>query len=89
MGPVLVGGPSKVADELERWIEDADIDGFNLAYAITPGTFEDFIQFVVPELQERGRYWKDYDASTTIRERLYGVGHTRVRADHPAARYRR
>jgi FMN-dependent oxidoreductase (nitrilotriacetate monooxygenase family) len=89
MGPVLVGGPAKIADELERWIEEADIDGFNLAYAITPGTFEDFIQFIVPELQARGRYWKDYDASTTIRERLYGVGHKRVREDHPAARYRR
>ncbi|MFT4267437.1 MAG: LLM class flavin-dependent oxidoreductase [Xenophilus sp.] len=89
MGPVFVGGPSRVADELERWIDEADIEGFNLAYAITPGTFEDFIRYVVPELQTRGRYWKDYDESTTVRERLYGVGHKRVRDDHPAARYRR
>lgn len=88
MGPVFVGGPETVADELERWIDDADIDGFNLAYAITPGTFEDFIEFVVPELQGRGRYWQDYDESSTMRERLYGVGHRRVRDDHPAARYR-
>jgi hypothetical protein len=86
---VFVGGPAKVADELERWIAEADIDGFNLAYAITPGTFEDFIAFIVPELQARGRYWTDYDASTTVRERLYGIGQKRVRADHPAARYRR
>lgn len=89
MGPVIVGGPETVADELERWIDEADIDGFNLAYAVTPGTFEDFIAFVVPELQRRGRYWHDYDNSTTVRERLYGVGHKRVRDDHPAAKYRR
>ena len=89
MGPVLVGSPSTVADELERWIDDADIDGFNLAYAVTPGTFEDFAEFIVPELQRRGRYWDDYDESTTVRERLYGVGHKRVRDDHPAAVHRR
>lgn len=89
MGPVLVGGPATVADELERWIDDADIDGFNLAYAVTPGTFEDFAEFIVPELQRRDRYWQDYDESTTVRERLYGVGHKRVRDDHPAAVHRR
>lgn len=89
MGPVIVGGPQTVADALETWIEEADIDGFNLAYAVTPGTFEDFIEFIIPELQKRGRYWSDYDGSTTVRERLYGVGHKRVRHDHPAAKYRR
>ncbi len=89
MGPVLVGSPSTVADELERWIDDANIDGFNLAYAVTPGTFEDFAEFIVPELQRRGRYWDDYDESTTVRERLYGVGHKLVRDDHPAAVHRR
>ena len=89
MGPVFVGGPPSIADELERWIDEADIDGFNLAYAITPGTFEDFIEYVVPELQRRGRYWNDYDESTTTRELLYGPGQRRVRDDHPAARYRR
>lgn len=88
MGPVLVGGPKTIADELERWIDEADIDGFNLAYAVTPGTFVDFIDFVVPELQARGRYWTDYDESTTTREMLYGPGQKRVREDHPAARYR-
>ncbi|SEB60930.1 FMN-dependent oxidoreductase, nitrilotriacetate monooxygenase family [Paramicrobacterium humi] len=89
MGPVIVGSPQTVADELERWMDDADIDGFNLAYAITPGTFEEFIELVVPELQRRGRYWDDYDEGTTLREKLYGVGQKRVRDDHPAATYRR
>jgi FMN-dependent oxidoreductase (nitrilotriacetate monooxygenase family) len=89
MGPVFVGSPTTVADELERWIDEADIDGFNLAYATTPGTFKEFIELVVPELQRRGRYWDDYDESTTLREKLYGVGQKRVRDDHPAAEYRR
>jgi FMN-dependent oxidoreductase (nitrilotriacetate monooxygenase family) len=89
MGPVIVGSPATVADELERWIADADIDGFNLAYAVTPGTFVDFIDLVVPELRRRGRYWDDYDEGRTLRERLYGPGNARVRDDHPAARYRR
>lgn len=89
MGPVLVGSAQTVADELEAWIDEADIDGFNLAYATTPGTFEDFIEYVVPELQRRGRYWHDYDDGDTLRERLYGPGQPHVRDDHPAAQYRR
>jgi len=88
MGPVIVGSASTVADELERWVDEADITGFNLAYAVTPGTFENFIEYVVPELQRRGRYWEDYDEGSTLREKLYGPGHSRVRDDHPAARYR-
>ena len=89
MGPVFVGSGKTVADELERWTEEADIDGFILAYAVTPGTFEDFIEYVIPELQKRGRYWNDYDESVTAREQLYGPGQKRVRDDHPAAKYRR
>ena len=89
MGPVIVGSPATVADELERWVDEADITGFNLAYAVTPGTFVEFIDLVVPELQRRGRYWHDYDEGTTLREKIYGPGQTRVRDDHPAAVYRR
>jgi len=90
MGPVIVGSPATVADELERWVAEADITGFNLAYAVTPGTFAEFIEHVVPELQRRGRYWDDYDEGETLRERLFDQpGHNRVRDDHPAARYRR
>lgn len=89
MGPVFVGSAATVSDELERWMDDADIDGFNLAYATTPGTFEDFIEYVVPELQRRGRYWEDYDDGATLRERVYEPGQRHVRDDHPAAVYRR
>ncbi len=44
MGPVFVGTPEQIADTFEEWIDDTDIDGFNLAYAITPGTFVDFAE---------------------------------------------
>jgi FMN-dependent oxidoreductase (nitrilotriacetate monooxygenase family) len=88
LGPVAVGSPSTVADELERWVAEADVDGFNLAYATTPGTFSDFIDLVVPELQRRGLVWDDYEGST-LRESIYEPGQVRLRDDHPGAAYRR
>src|SRR5579884_116453 len=86
-GPVVVGAPAEVADELIAWIEETDVDGFNLAYAVMPESFVDFIALIVPELQRRGRYKRDY-APGTLREKLYGPGRARLGADHPAARFR-
>jgi alkanesulfonate monooxygenase len=85
-GPVVVGSPGEVADEVIAWVEETDVDGFNLAYAVTPETFADFIDLVVPELQRRGRYKLDY-APGTLREKLYGPGRARLGADHTAARF--
>jgi len=85
-GPVVAGSPSEVADDLERWVADADVDGFNLAYVTTPGTFVDFAQFVVPELRRRGRV-PDHVPRSTLRERLGGSGPL-LPADHPGAGYR-
>ena len=45
-----------VADEIERWIEEGDLNGFNLAYVTTPGTFEDIVDLLIPELRRRGLY---------------------------------
>jgi len=87
-GPVVVGSPTTVADHLERWVEEADIEGFNLVDVMPPASFADFADLVVPELQRRGRMWRDYEGNT-LRESLYRVGQQRVRDDHPAARYRR
>jgi long-chain alkane monooxygenase len=84
----VVGDPATVADEMERWVAEADVDGFNLAYAITPGTFADIVEFVVPELRRRGLLRTGYDGST-LRENFYGAGQARLRDDHPGARYRR
>jgi alkanesulfonate monooxygenase SsuD/methylene tetrahydromethanopterin reductase-like flavin-dependent oxidoreductase (luciferase family) len=87
-GPVVVGSGSTVADELERWVDEADVDGFNLAYVVTPGTFVDFVEHVVPELRRRGRAQTEY-ASATLRENLGAAPGPLLAADHPGARYRR
>ena len=42
VGHVEVGTPEKVADTMEKWIDEVGVDGFNISYAITPGTFEEF-----------------------------------------------
>lgn len=86
IGPVIVGSPSTVADELERWIDVGGIDGFNLAYVITPGTFVDIVELLVPELRRRGAL-DDLDrVPSTLRERLSGS--PIVPAWHPAHSYR-
>lgn len=87
IGPVLVGSPETVADRIEEWVDIAGLDGINLAYAVTPGSYEQFIDLVVPELRKRGRVWDDYQGRT-LREYLAGEGNTRVADDHPAAAYR-
>lgn len=85
-GPITVGSPTEVADKLIEWVEETDVDGFNLAYAITPGTFEDIVEFIVPELQARGVYPTDY-VEGTLRNKLFGEG-DRVKDSHRAANYR-
>jgi len=84
----VAGGPPAVADEMQRWIDEAHVDGFNLAYAITPGTFEDIVDYLVPELLDRGLVRTSYEG-TTLRENVHGKGQARLRDDHPGARYRR
>ena len=87
MGDVIVGSPESVADQLEEWVDEGGLDGINLAYHVSPGSFEDFVEYVVPELQKRGRYRTEYEGST-LRESLYGAGQPRVMDTHPAAQYR-
>lgn len=84
--PVLVGSPETIADEIERWIDDGDLDGINLSYAVAPHDFECFIDTVVPELQKRGRVWNEYEGST-LREYLAGPGNRRIAASHPGAAF--
>jgi alkanesulfonate monooxygenase len=85
-GPVFIGSPEQIADTMIAWVEATGIDGFNLAYAVTPESFEDFVEFVVPELQRRGAYKDDYRPGT-YREKLFARG-PNIAAPHPAARYR-
>jgi len=86
IGPVVVGSPATVADQLEGWIDDTDIDGFNLCFVVRPETFIDVADLLVPELQHRGRYKRAY-AAGTFREKLFGNG-ARLPAGHPGAGFR-
>jgi long-chain alkane monooxygenase len=81
------GSPGYVADFMETWMDEYDLDGFLLRNFVHPGTVADFGRHIVPELQRRGRYREEYEG-TTLREHLFGVGHTRLPADHPGARFR-
>jgi alkanesulfonate monooxygenase len=86
IGPVIVGSPTTVADELEAWIDETGIDGFNLAFAVRPETFRDVVDHLIPELQKRGRYKTGY-AEGTLREKLFG-GSARLPDQHTGAGYR-
>jgi len=83
----IVGDAAQVADELERWVDVGEIDGFNLTRLVVPETWEDFATLVVPELQNRGRYRTGYEGGT-LRQQLFGAG-DRLPQSHPAARWRR
>jgi FMN-dependent oxidoreductase (nitrilotriacetate monooxygenase family) len=86
LGPFIVGSGVEIADQLEEWAAETDVDGFNLAYAITPGTFEDVVTWVVPELQKRGVYPTEY-AEGTLRQKLHGRG-DRLPDEHHGANFR-
>ncbi|EPQ5108202.1 LLM class flavin-dependent oxidoreductase [Acinetobacter baumannii] len=85
-GPVLVGSAETVSDALQQWVEDTDIDGFNLAYILAHQTFADVVEFIVPELQKRGVYQTSY-AQGTLREKLFGAG-PYLPENHRGAKYR-
>ncbi|NUF85424.1 LLM class flavin-dependent oxidoreductase [Acinetobacter seifertii] len=85
-GPVLVGSAETVSDALQQWVDDTDVDGFNLAYILAHQTFADVVEFVVPELQKRGVYQTSY-AQGTLREKLFGAG-PYLPENHRGAKYR-
>ncbi|MDS7958596.1 MULTISPECIES: LLM class flavin-dependent oxidoreductase [unclassified Acinetobacter] len=85
-GPVLVGSAETVSDALQQWVEDTDIDGFNLAYILAHQTFADVVEFIVPELQKRGVYQTSYTQGT-LRQKLFGAG-PYLPENHRGAKYR-
>jgi len=67
--PTFVGSGVDIADQMEAWFKADACDGFVLAATHVPGSYEDFVRFVVPELQRRGLFHRDY-AGRTLRENL-------------------
>ncbi|SFI80313.1 LLM class flavin-dependent oxidoreductase [Bradyrhizobium sp. Gha] len=65
----MVGGPREIADRLEEMFVERGCDGFVIAATHVPGSYADFVQHVVPELQRRGLFQKDYRGKT-LRENL-------------------
>jgi FMN-dependent oxidoreductase (nitrilotriacetate monooxygenase family) len=88
-GAKAIGSAKTVADALERWVEVADIDGFNFSYATIPETFDDIIEYLIPELRRRGLVWDDYAVpGGTLRENYLGKkGSNRLSDTHPGAQY--
>jgi alkanesulfonate monooxygenase SsuD/methylene tetrahydromethanopterin reductase-like flavin-dependent oxidoreductase (luciferase family) len=84
--PLVIGSPGQVAEQLIEWIDATGLDGFNLTRIVTPQSYADFIDLVIPELQQRGRYKTAY-AEGALRHKLFGQG-PRLPEDHPAATWR-
>ncbi|MBN8903210.1 MAG: NtaA/DmoA family FMN-dependent monooxygenase, partial [Rhodospirillales bacterium] len=82
----IVGSAQQVADALIAWVDEADVDGFNLSRTVMPECLDDVIRLVVPELQARGRYKTGYEPGT-YRQKLFGRG-DRLPDGHPAAAVR-
>lgn len=81
-----VGTPEMICDEIARYREQG-IDGINIMYMILPGTYQDFIDHVVPELRKRGMMKTQYRPGT-FREKLFPGSGSKLNARHPAAAYR-
>ena len=75
-GPLFVGSPEQIADTLIEWVEATDMDGFNLAYAVTPESFEDFVDLIVPELTAAGRLQDANTAPAPIAKNCSAPGRT-------------
>jgi alkanesulfonate monooxygenase len=68
-GLAMVGTPHTIADEMEEWIETGGSDGFIIMFPYLPGGLEDFVERVVPELQRRGLFRREYEGKT-LRDNL-------------------
>ena len=84
--PLIVGSGATVAEKLIQLIDDTGIDGFNLTRTVAPESHHDFIQWVIPELQQHGRYKTEYE-NGSLRHKLFQQG-DRLSASHPVQQFR-
>jgi alkanesulfonate monooxygenase len=68
-GLAMIGTPKTIADEMEEWLETEGSDGFTIMFPYLPGGLEDFCNTVIPELQRRGLFRREYEGKT-LRENL-------------------
>lgn len=81
----IVGTPEQIVDQLEQW-QDAGIDGLNVMNHVLPGSYDNFIEGVLPELRRRGLAQGEY-APGSLRQKIFGRG-DRLPENHPASAYR-
>jgi FMN-dependent oxidoreductase (nitrilotriacetate monooxygenase family) len=84
-GAFIVGSASTVADELQSWVRESDVDGFNLTRIVVPESLDAVVNLLVPELQSRGVFKTAY-VPGPFRQKIFGDA--RLPARHPAARHR-
>ncbi|GAB3043842.1 LLM class flavin-dependent oxidoreductase [Virgibacillus ainsalahensis] len=82
----FIGTPEQIADRIEEWAVEGDVDGFNIAQTYSPDTFREFVDLVVPELQRRGIYRTEYEGKT-LRENMFGKGRAHLSDNHPARKF--
>jgi FMN-dependent oxidoreductase (nitrilotriacetate monooxygenase family) len=68
-GLTMVGDAASIADQMQAWLEAEACDGFNVMFPYLPAGLDDFVNLVVPELQRRGLFRREYEG-TTLREHL-------------------
>ncbi len=68
-GLAMVGTPGMIADTMQEWLETEASDGFNIMFPYLPGGLDDFVERVIPELQRRGIFRREYEGKT-LRENL-------------------
>jgi alkanesulfonate monooxygenase len=74
----LIGSPVDIADDMEKWFGNYGVDGFLVHPPYLPGGLDDFVDLVIPELQNRGLFRTEYEGAT-LRENM-GL-------DRPPSRY--
>ncbi len=68
-GNAMVGTPETIADRMEQWLEEEGSDGFNILFSHVPGGLDEFVGRVIPALQRRGIFRREYEGKT-LRENL-------------------
>ncbi|GAA2237872.1 NtaA/DmoA family FMN-dependent monooxygenase [Herbiconiux moechotypicola] len=86
-GSVFVGTAAEVVDQIEEFVAATGVDGFLIQPHVTPGTYDDLIEYVLPELRSRGLMLPEPQGAT-LRERLFPEGGPHLPSTHRGAAFR-
>ncbi|RSZ26196.1 LLM class flavin-dependent oxidoreductase [Acinetobacter bereziniae] len=84
--PLIVGSGETIAEKLIQLLDETGIDGFNLTRTVAPESHQDFIKWVIPQLQQRGRFKTQYE-NGTLRNKIFNQGDY-LNQQHPASAFR-